>query len=107
MPAHWAPLGIIVYSGRSLPYTGDLIIGAHGSWNRSPATGRVVARAKLQGTTVSDLQVVLGQKNSSGEPAQGDWDVRPVDVRQGPDQAVYVSDDLGGRVIKLGYKQGG
>ena len=107
MPAHWAPLGIIVYSGRTLPYTGELIIGAHGSWNRSPATGRVVVRAKLQGTTVSDLQVILGQKDSSGEVQQGNWDVRPVDVRQGPDDAVYISDDLGGRVIKLGYKTGG
>jgi glucose/arabinose dehydrogenase len=105
MPAHWAPLGIIVYGGRSLPYTGDLIIGAHGSWNRSPATGRVVARLKLQGTTVSDLQIILGQKNSSGELAQGGWNVRPVDVREGPDGAIYVSDDSGGRVIKLGYKQ--
>lgn len=106
MPAHWAPLGVIVYSGRSLPYTGDLIIGAHGSWNRNPATGRVVARLKLQGTTVSDLQVIVGQRNSRGELAQGSWDVRPVDVRQGPDGAIYVSDDSGGRVIKLGYKQG-
>jgi glucose/arabinose dehydrogenase len=106
MPAHWAPLGIIVYSGRSLPYTGDLIIGAHGSWNRKPATGRVVARLELQGTSVSGLQIILGQKSSRGEVAQGSWDVRPVDVRQGPDGAVYISDDSGGRVIKLGYKHG-
>lgn len=105
MPAHWAPLGIILYSGRSLPYAGDLIIGAHGSWNRKPATGRVVARLKLRGTTVSDLEVILGQKNSRGELTQGSWDVRPVDLRQGPDGAVYISDDSGGRVIKLGYKQ--
>jgi glucose/arabinose dehydrogenase len=107
MPAHWAPLGIIVYSGRTLPYTGELIIGAHGSWNRSPATGRVVVRARLQGSTVSDLQVILGQKGSGGAVQQGKWDVRPVDVRQGPDDAVYISDDLGGRVIKLGYRAGG
>jgi glucose/arabinose dehydrogenase len=107
MPAHWAPLGLIMYSGRSLPYAGELIIGAHGSWNRSPATGRVVARAKVQGTTVSDLQVILGQKDSSGELQQGSWNVRPVDVRQGPDDAVYISDDQGGRIIKLGYRAGG
>ena len=107
MPAHWAPLGIIVYGGRTLPYTGELIIGAHGSWNRSPATGRVVARAKLNGTTVTDLQVILGQKNERGELQQGSWNVRPVDVRQGPDEAVYISDDNGGRIIKLGYKTGG
>jgi len=106
MPAHWAPLGIIVYGGRSLPYTGELIIGAHGSWNRSPATGRVVARAKLDGSRVTELQVILGQKNSSGELQQGSWNVRPVDVRQGADDAVYISDDQGGRIIKLGYRSG-
>jgi len=105
MPAHWAPLGVIQYTGRSLPYTGDLLIGAHGSWNRSPASGRVIARARLQNTTVTDLTVLVGEKSSGGELRQGTWDVRPVEVRQGPDEAIYVSDDLGGRVLKIGYQR--
>ena len=106
MPAHWAPLGIILYRGQALPYAGDLIIGAHGSWNRDSATGRVVARAKLDGARVTDLQVILGQKDDKGALRQGSWNVRPVDVRQGPDDAIYISDDQGGRIIKLGYNQG-
>lgn len=105
MPAHWAPLGIIQYTGRSLPYTGDLLIASHGSWNRQPPSGRVLARARMQDDMVTDLSVLVGQKNGRGELQQGSWDVRPVDVRQGPDDAIYVSDDSGGRVLKIGYQR--
>lgn len=103
MPAHWAPLGVIRYRGRALPMDGDLIIGAHGSWNREPATGRVVARARVEGSKVTAVEVIVGEKNGVGELRQGTWSVRPVDVRQGPDDAVYVSDDTGNRVLKIGY----
>ena len=82
---------------------GDLIIGAHGSWNREPATGRVVARARVTGSKVTELEVIVGEKDASGQLRQGNWSVRPVDVRQGPDEAVYVSDDYGNRVLKIGY----
>ena len=89
MPAHWAPLGIIQYTGTALPYTGDLLIPAHGSWNRQPSTGRVLAHAKLENDAVTDFTIIVGQKNANGQLVQGDaWDVRPVDVRQGPDEAL-------------------
>ena len=103
MPAHWAPLGIIRYTGRALPMKGDLIIGAHGSWNRDPATGRVIARARLSGSKITGFDILIGEKDSAGQLRQGTWNVRPVDVRQGPDDAIYVSDDSGGRVLKIGY----
>ena len=105
MPAHWAPLGVIRYTGRALPMTGDIVIGAHGSWNRNPASGRVVARAHLSGTTIMSLEILIGEKGDGGELRQGTWSVRPVDVRQGPDEAIYVSDDSGGRVLKIGYER--
>jgi glucose/arabinose dehydrogenase len=103
MPAHWAPLGIIRYTGRALPMNGDLIIGAHGSWNRDPAAGRVIARAKLDGNKVTAFEVIAGEKDASGKLKEGAWSVRPVDVRQGPDDALYVSDDNSGQVLKIGY----
>jgi glucose/arabinose dehydrogenase len=105
MPAHWAPLGLVRYSGRALPMAGDLIVGAHGSWNREPATGRVIARARMQGSKITALDIIVGEKDSSGTLRQGAWEVRPVDVRQGPDEAIYVSDDNGNRVLKIGYEQ--
>jgi glucose/arabinose dehydrogenase len=105
MPAHWAPLGIIRYTGHSLPFSGDLIVGAHGSWNRAPASGRVIAHLRLEAGAVTELTPIVGEKGANGQLQQGSWSVRPVDVRQGPDEAVYVSDDLGGRVLKIGYQR--
>ncbi|CAN5803879.1 sorbosone dehydrogenase family protein [soil metagenome] len=103
MQGHWAPLGITQYSGTSLPWAGDLIIASHGSWDRQPATGRVLARAKMNGDTVQSVEVVVAQKDSGGNASQGTWGYRLVDVQQGPDQAIYVSDDLGGNVFRVGY----
>ncbi|HKU38230.1 MAG TPA: hypothetical protein VJR89_08785, partial [Polyangiales bacterium] len=60
-------------------------------------------RARLQGTTVMGFEVLVGEKDSAGKLKEGNWNVRPVDVRQGPDDAVYFSDDTGGRVLKIGY----
>ena len=103
MPAHWAPLGIIQYTGRALPFGGDLLIPSHGSWNRDPASGRVLAHAHLDKGRVMSLTTIVGESDASGALKQGTWSVRPVDVRQGPDDAVYISDDAGGRVVKVGY----
>ncbi|WP_394848029.1 PQQ-dependent sugar dehydrogenase [Pendulispora brunnea] len=103
MPAHWAPLGIVQYTGNSLPFAGDFIIGVHGSWNRSPAVGRLLARAHVENGSIISVDPIVGQKDSAGRLTQGAWDARPVDVRQGPDAAIYFSDDGGGRVFKVGY----
>ena len=103
MQAHWAPLGIVRYTGRALPFAGDLIITAHGSWNRIPATGRVIARAHVAGDTITRVEPIVGGADKNGQLQQGSWDARPVDVREGPDGALYVSDDAGGRVFRIGY----
>jgi glucose/arabinose dehydrogenase len=106
MQAHWAPLGIAEYVGAALPYRGDMIIAAHGSWNRTPPTGRVIARARRDAaaTTITGVEVLVAE-NDNGQPKQGTWSVRPVDVRIGPDQAIYFSDDNGGRVFRVGYRR--
>jgi glucose/arabinose dehydrogenase len=103
MQAHWAPLGIVRYTGTSLPFGGDLIVTSHGSWNRSPAVGRLLARAKLTSGRIVSITPIVGQKGTAGALVEGTWDARPVDVRQGPDEAIYFSDDLGGRIFKVGY----
>jgi glucose/arabinose dehydrogenase len=106
MPAHWAPLGVIEYTGGVLPWRGDLIIAAHGSWNRNPQTGRVIARAHLNADgSVASVDPMVGESDGAGGLRQGTWDARPVDVRQGPDEALYVSDDNGGRVFRLSYRR--
>jgi glucose/arabinose dehydrogenase len=103
MQAHWAPLGIVQYTGSALPFAGDFIVAAHGSWDRSPATGRLLARAQVTNGTITAVVPFVGAKSSAGQLEQGTWDARPVDVRQGADEALYFSDDAGGRVFKIGY----
>jgi glucose/arabinose dehydrogenase len=104
MQAHWAPLGIVEYTMYALPYRGDFLIAAHGSWNRTPATGRVIARARRDaGGAITGVEVLVGE-SANGQLKQGTWSVRPVDVRVGPDQALYFSDDAGGRVFRVGYR---
>src|SRR5688572_27903676 len=38
VPAHWAPNGVVFYSGDRFParYRGGAFIAFHGSWNRAP-----------------------------------------------------------------------
>jgi len=103
MQAHWAPLGVAHYTGTLLPFHGDLIVGSHGSWDRTPAVGRVLARAHIQNDAIVALEPIVGELGDGGV-VEGTWDARPVDVRQGPDQAIYFSDDYGGRIFKIGYK---
>jgi glucose/arabinose dehydrogenase len=104
MQAHWAPLGIVQYLGDSLPFKGDFIIASLGSWNRNPAVGRLLARARFSGGKIGAITPMVGQKADAGL-VQGVWEFRPVDVKVGPDQAIYFSDDTTGRVFKVGYKR--
>jgi len=104
MQAHGAPLGIIQYTGHSLPLRDDLVIASHGSWDRQPAVGRLIVRARLRNGAVVSVDPIAGEKGGANGPLQGTWEARPVDVRQGPDQALYFSDDQGGRVYKVGYR---
>jgi glucose/arabinose dehydrogenase len=110
MPAHWAPLGITEYTGDLLPaaYRGDLFITSHGSLNREIGqVGRLVARAHLLADgTVASIEPIVGQRGSNGLLRQGQWLIRPVDIQQGPDGALYFSDDLGGSVFRIAAQVG-
>jgi glucose/arabinose dehydrogenase len=104
-PAHWAPNGLLFYSGEQFPekYQGGAFVAFHGSWNRAPLPqgGYNVVFVSLE----------------DGEPA-GDWEVfadgfagsevsprgaqhRPVGLAEGPDGSLYVSDDMRGRIYRV------
>jgi glucose/arabinose dehydrogenase len=101
LTAHWAPLGIIEYHGEALPLGNDFIVAAHGSWDADPAVGRVLARLRRSGDTITSVEPFLGERGSGNTLRQGTWSTRPVDVREGPDGALYFSDDMGGHVFKV------
>lgn len=105
MPAHWAPLGIVEYQGSQLPIGHDLIVAAHGSWNSDHPVGRVIARLHRSGDAITSSEVIVGERGPDGALREGQWNVRPVDVREAADGALYFSDDLGGQVLKITYRK--
>lgn len=98
LPAHSAPLGLGFLSGNKLPadYKGSLLVAFHGSWNRSAPTGYKVIRARVTPTGESVVDDF-----ASGWLVSGAAWGRPVDVIQGADGAVYVSDDSAGAVYRF------
>ena len=103
LPAHWAPLGILEYHGDALPLGNDFIVTAHGSWNAEPTVGRVIARLHRNGDTITSFDLFIGQRGSDDKVVQGQWNARPVDVREASSGELYFSDDSGGRVFKVSY----
>lgn len=103
MPAHWAPLGVTEYAAGSLPWKGDLFITSHGSSGRVPPVGRLIARAHVVGDAVTTVTPIIGHLVDGGLE-EGTWDARPVDIRVGPDGALYFSDDHLARVYRVGYR---
>lgn len=107
MQAHSAPLGLAFYTGDTFPaeYRGDLFIAFHGSWNRSEPTGYKVVRLPLNGSEVAgELQdfATGWLKNATTE---AEVDGRPVGLTVGADGALYVSDDKGGIIYRIQYRQ--
>ncbi|MBL4682404.1 MAG: PQQ-dependent sugar dehydrogenase [Pseudomonadales bacterium] len=97
---HNAPLGIAFIHGDSLPndYHQAAIVALHGSWNRSQKdgykvvslhwddTGRIEERDFVSGFLLNDT--VVG---------------RPAEVAEGPDGAIYISDDYASVIYRVAY----
>jgi glucose/arabinose dehydrogenase len=93
--AHWASNGMMFYTGDQFPgeHKGDAFVAYHGSWNREPKAGYQVTRVLFEdGHPYGELsyvkfltedKIVLG---------------RPVDVIQGSDGSILISDDGGSSV---------
>jgi len=103
IPAHSAPLGLaFVPSGNGWPkeWEGDLLVAFHGSWNRSVAVGYKIVRYNMDSNGN-----ILSQKPedfiSGWLGADGKMSGRPVDLKFGPDGALYTSDDSAGIIYKV------
>jgi len=108
--AHAAPLGMAWGSGSNFPdvYKNSLYIALHGSWNtNNPANFRdcKVERVVLEnGLPVrSEPFAVFGR--AANQRCSQAWG-RPADVLFGPDGSMYISDDLGGRILRVVYTGG-
>ncbi len=101
IPAHSAPLGLaFIPSAGGWPneWRGDLLVAYHGSWNRSVPTGYKIVRYAVDknGKVSESADFITGWLDENGKISG-----RPVDLKFGPDGALYISDDNSGRIYKV------
>ena len=98
-PAHNAPLGIHFLKHGDTPadYRDAALVALHGSWNRSSPDGYKVVSLHWRDGAIETRDFL------SGFLHDGDISGRPVDVAQGPDGAIYISDDFAGAVYRVTY----
>ena len=109
-PAHWAPDDLLIYNGRQFPapYRGGAFIAFHGSWNRapSPQAGYNVAFQPLAAGKVSGDYIVFADGFAGPEKAPGRAAFRPTGLALAPDGALFVADDVQGRIWRITYHGG-
>jgi glucose/arabinose dehydrogenase len=109
-PAHWAPDGLVFYTGSQFPqhYKGGAFIAFHGSWNRAPGPQQgynVVFVPFAGGKPVDPAKYEIFADGFAGPVREPDKAAhRPTGITQGPDGAIYITDDKAGRVWKVVYR---
>ena len=110
-PAHWAPDGLMFYTGKSFPahYQSGAFIAFHGSWNRAPGPqgGYLVAFVPFAGgSPVNPSGFETFADGFAGGTKSPSAPHRPVGVAQGQDGSIFVTDDVAGRVWRITYNGG-
>ena len=109
-PAHWAPNDMLIYEGSQFPsaYKDGAFIAFHGSWNRAPepqggynVVFQPLADGKASGPFVVFADGFAGQFKEPGRAAH-----RPTGLAVGPDGALYIADDQGGRIWRVTFQGG-
>jgi glucose/arabinose dehydrogenase/mono/diheme cytochrome c family protein len=109
-PAHWAPNAMLIYNATQFPqaYRGGAFIAFHGSWNRAPEPQggyNVVFQPLADGKASGDFIVFAdGFAGAFKDPGRAAF--RPSGLAVGPDGALYISDDVHGRIWRVVYKGG-
>ena len=102
-PAHQAQLGMTFYSGKQFPakYQGGMFVAAHGSWNRSKATGALINFIPLTANGTAGKSEVFADGWLDSET--GIYRGRPVDVAPMKDGSLLISDDYAGAIYRVSY----
>jgi glucose/arabinose dehydrogenase len=109
-PAHWAPNDLLIYTGTAFPkpYQGGAFIAFHGSWNRAPEPQggyNVVFQPLVNGRAAGGF-VVFADGFAGGMKDPGEAAFRPSGLALGPDGALYIGDDVHGRIWRVTYQGG-
>ena len=99
IPAHSAPLGLaFVPTTWPAMYANNLLVAYHGSWNRSIPTGYKIVRMEFDATGkyIKSEDFISGWLTAAGTKIG-----RPVDLKFGPDSALYISDDTANVIYRL------
>jgi glucose/arabinose dehydrogenase len=106
-PAHWSPMSMLFYTGTMFPpaYRTGAFIAFHGSAFRSPLPqeGYHIVFLQFSDEMAADYQI-FATGFAGGMTSPEGAAHRVVGLAQGPDGALYVSDDKGGRIWKITYK---
>jgi len=108
-PAHWAPMSLLFYTGTMFPaqYKQGMFVAFHGSAYRAPLPEEgydiVFVPLRADGYTSQYVDFAKGFAGPLMSPTGALH--RPVGLAQGPDGALYISDDQGGRIWRVTYKR--
>jgi glucose/arabinose dehydrogenase/mono/diheme cytochrome c family protein len=106
-PAHWAPNGMVRYDGKGFPsrYRDGVFIAFHGSWNRAPYPqgGYNVVFQPLDGDHASGNCEIFADGFAGAKKTPEGATYRPTGLAVGPDGALYISEDIHGRIYRITY----
>lgn len=109
-PAHWAPNAMVRYDKEQFPshYGKGVFIAFHGSWDRAPYAqgGYNVIFQPLDGDRSSGECELFADGFAGAVESPAGAKHRPSGLAVGADGALYVSDDVGGRIYRIVYRGG-
>ena len=108
-PGHWAPNGLVFYTGNLFParYKNGAFIAFHGSWNRGSDNqgGYKVAFIPFgaDGKPSGSYEIFANGFAATDKPSPSNAKSRPMGLAQAPDGSLIISDSQKGKVWKVMY----